>query len=45
MEWTSLSTLYLRAYENGSPAPILGDQAAVEVRVIHLVKTATVAHR
>ena len=28
VEWTNLCTLYLRAYENGSLAPILGDQAA-----------------
>jgi methyltransferase (TIGR00027 family) len=30
VEWTNLCTLYLRAYENRSPAPILGDTAAAE---------------
>jgi methyltransferase (TIGR00027 family) len=30
VEWTNLCTLYLRAYENRSPAPILGDIAAAE---------------
>ncbi|OBK51983.1 class I SAM-dependent methyltransferase [Mycobacterium sp. 1081908.1] len=30
VEWTNLCTLYLRAYENRSPAPILGDKAAAE---------------
>ncbi|OBG38864.1 methyltransferase [Mycobacterium sp. E3198] len=30
VEWTNLCTLYLRAYESGSQAPILGDTAAVE---------------
>ncbi|OBF49504.1 methyltransferase [Mycobacterium sp. 852002-50816_SCH5313054-b] len=30
VEWTNLCTLYLRAYESGSPAPILGDTAAAE---------------
>ena len=30
MEWTNLGTLYLRAYESHSPAPILGDAAAAE---------------
>jgi methyltransferase (TIGR00027 family) len=30
VEWTNLCTLYLRAYENESPAPILGDTAAAE---------------
>jgi methyltransferase (TIGR00027 family) len=30
VEWTNLCTLYLRAYESRSPAPILGDEAAVE---------------
>lgn len=28
--WTNLCTLYLRAYETRSPAPILGDTAAAE---------------
>ena len=30
VEWTNLCTLYLRAYESRSPAPILGDTAAAE---------------
>jgi methyltransferase (TIGR00027 family) len=30
VEWTNLGTLYLRAYESRSPAPILGDAAAAE---------------
>ncbi len=30
LEWTNLCTLYLRAYESGSAAPILGDTAAAE---------------
>jgi methyltransferase (TIGR00027 family) len=30
VEWTNLCTLYLRAYENDSPAAILGDRAAAE---------------
>jgi methyltransferase (TIGR00027 family) len=30
VEWTNLCTLYLRAYESRSPAPILGDKAAAE---------------
>lgn len=30
VEWTNLCTLYLRAYESRSPAPILGDVAAAE---------------
>jgi methyltransferase (TIGR00027 family) len=30
VEWTNLCTLYLRAYECGSPAPILDDKAAAE---------------
>ena len=30
VEWTNLRTLYLRAYESRSPAPILGDTAAAE---------------
>jgi O-methyltransferase involved in polyketide biosynthesis len=30
VEWTNLCTLYLRAYESRSPAPILGDAAAAE---------------
>jgi len=30
VEWTNLCTLYLRAYERRSPAPILGDAAAAE---------------
>lgn len=30
VEWTNLCTLYLRAYESRSPAPILGDTAADE---------------
>lgn len=30
VEWTNLCTLYLRAYENRSPASILGDAAAAE---------------
>jgi methyltransferase (TIGR00027 family) len=30
VEWTNLCTLYLRAYESGSPAPILDDKAAAE---------------
>jgi methyltransferase (TIGR00027 family) len=30
VEWTNLCTLYLRAYESGSQAPILGDTAAAE---------------
>ncbi len=30
VEWTNLCTLYLRAYESRSPAPILGDDAAAE---------------
>ncbi len=30
VEWTNLCTLYLRAYESHSPAPILGDTAAAE---------------
>jgi methyltransferase (TIGR00027 family) len=30
VEWTNLCTLYLRAYESRSPAPILGDMAAAE---------------
>jgi methyltransferase (TIGR00027 family) len=30
VEWTNLCTLYLRAYESGSSAPILGDTAAAE---------------
>ena len=30
VEWTNLGSLYLRAYENRSPAPILGDSAAAE---------------
>src|ERR1700730_16964597 len=29
VEWTNLCMLYLRAYESRSPAPILGDTAAV----------------
>jgi methyltransferase (TIGR00027 family) len=28
--WTNLCTLYLRAYESNSPAPILGDAAAAD---------------
>jgi methyltransferase (TIGR00027 family) len=30
VEWTNLCTLYLRAYESRSPAPILGDTEAEE---------------
>ncbi len=30
VEWTNLCTLYLRAYESRSPAPILDDRAAAE---------------
>jgi methyltransferase (TIGR00027 family) len=30
VEWTNLCTLYLRAYESRSPAPILDDKAAAE---------------
>ncbi len=30
VEWTNLCTLYLRAYESRSPAPILDDEAAAE---------------
>ena len=30
VEWTNLCTLYMRAYESHSPAPILGDDAAAE---------------
>jgi len=30
VEWTNLCTLYLRAYESHSPAPILGDHAAAD---------------
>jgi methyltransferase (TIGR00027 family) len=30
VEWTNLCTLYLRAYESRSPAPILGDTAAAD---------------
>lgn len=30
VEWMNLCTLYLRAYESRSPAPILGDTAAAE---------------
>lgn len=30
VEWTNLCTLYLRAYESRSPAPLLGDTAAAE---------------
>jgi methyltransferase (TIGR00027 family) len=30
VEWTNLCTLYLRAYESRSPAPILGDDAAAD---------------
>jgi methyltransferase (TIGR00027 family) len=30
VEWTNLCTLYLRAYESHSPAPILGDSAAAD---------------
>ncbi len=30
VEWTNLCTLYLRAYESRSSAPILGDKAAAE---------------
>jgi methyltransferase (TIGR00027 family) len=30
VEWTNLCTLYMRAYESHSPAPILGDDAAAQ---------------
>jgi methyltransferase (TIGR00027 family) len=30
VEWTNLCTLYLRAYESRSPAPVLGDTAAAD---------------